>query len=1133
MILLSGHSLTAAQVVPVETMSLQLKERESTASMTPASIEGIGVDSWLKDDRDPGAGIVWRVRSIQQVYNTDTPTVQLEHVISSLKDRILFGEVTPTTITGTEGATTCTAKQAVQFILGQQSDWTLGDFDYDDVSNPYKFDGDSLFDALETVTASLDDAYWTYDMSSYPFELNIIEHSAIVGSEMRAGRNLRTISRTVDKSGMYTRFYPIGKDDLHLQSEYVEKNTGMYGVISKVETDQSLTTAAELTAWANERLNLHAQPTVTITAEGFELSRETGEPLDALTIGRVCRVPLPEFGTTIEERIVEISYQDKVNMPEVVRVTLANSRQDVTRIIADALKKSGRSSRGAARKDKEDLAWFEDTNDHVAMCAIGIIGVDAQCNPNWTRMSEFIADGEGLHAKVETQMQDVTDRVASLEISESEIRTDVAASNSQIYSYIIQTASSINTRVSNQTNRVWIQDSDPRNSGHTPKAGDIWVESTHQGTWDGAEGFDWEHDEDYDWTQIQGAKVWGWQNDKWELVSDQQQVVTMTDVEQTSEHIVQRAIKAMVNDEGNLSVYRAELMVEGDRIRSEVHEATSQIYSFILQTASQITIRVGESNMVFSGMTQPTGTSDHPLVDGDLWIKTSFQRTWSDMEELDAWIDDEDFDWSDLKGSTIYVYDAELGEFREVLDEQVLAQDTDIDETAEKISLIARSVKQVDGKVDVYRGEFQVRADRITSTLNQRIEGVGSSITQTASQIRAEVHAAQSSIYSSITQTASQIRAEVVDTTNSLSSAITQTASQIRSEVNAAKSTIYSSITQTASQIRSEVANSISGVQSSITQTASQIRSDVSAAQSTIWSSIIQSASKIALVVDGSNNIKAAQIVASINNGSSSIIISANHINLDGYVKATDITADYIKGKIASISSVSMQSLVASSIQFSVGGGLYGNPANAIMNLQLYRSGNSYQIWGSKFNGEIVKTDSFSRAVSSWDWTGGNGQVKVTAQPQNQTLGVDVRVNGDATITSNGTYTYKAQYEDDNGSYWDIGGEGTKTITVSVPASVPSDLGIYDILSQPVSSKTISPGGSIDLWAGCNVGQSGETWGSKVTITAGSYGGRTFRCTGKEQTYPGSTTYKFTFTLEGNYSFSSGNNYTFYRSSWS
>ena len=114
MILLDGHSLTAKTAVPVLQMGLHLKERESTATMLPASMDGIGFNSWLKDDRDPGAGIVWRVRSIQQVYNTNTPQVQLEHVISLLKDRIMFGEITPATITGTTGATTCTAKQAIQ-----------------------------------------------------------------------------------------------------------------------------------------------------------------------------------------------------------------------------------------------------------------------------------------------------------------------------------------------------------------------------------------------------------------------------------------------------------------------------------------------------------------------------------------------------------------------------------------------------------------------------------------------------------------------------------------------------------------------------------------------------------------------------------------------------------------------------------------------------------------------------------------------------------------------------------------------------------------------------------------------------------------------------------------------------------
>lgn len=877
MILLDGNSLTAAGVISPESMSLQLKERETTATFTTESAEGIAVGTWLKDDREPGAGIVYRVRSIQQAYNARTQTVTLEHVISVLKDRILFGEIKASTITGNPSATTCTARQAVTYILSQQSDWTLGDFDYDSVSNPYKFDGDNLFDALETVSRTLTDAWWTYDMSVYPFRLNIIQLDADVDSELRAGRNLRTISRNIDRSGMYTRFYPIGKDDLHVSGDYVEKNVSTYGVISKVETDTSLTTAAELTAWANERLEAHAQPVVTIQAEGLELSRETGENLDALTIGRICRVPLPEYGTTIQERIIEKTYNDKLREPENVRITMANSRTDLTKIIADALKKSGRGGRGAARQAKEDHAWFEDTNDHVSMTAIGIIGVDETGKPNWTRLSEFIADGEGLHAKVETQIEGATDRIATLEINEEQIRSDVAMSESQIYSTIIQTASGIHTEVVNtasglyayvdqtasyfrqtyisKTNQVWIQDTDPRNGGNTPKVGDIWVESTHQGTWDGAEGFDWEHDEDYDWLQVQGAKIWGWQNDKWELVSDQQQVVTMTDVEQTSQHIVNRAIKLLVNDDGNLSVYRAELLVEGDRIRSEVrealsdfgstveqtasairsevHAATSDLYSFIMQTASQITIRVGESNMVFSGMEKPEGTADHPLVDGDLWLESTFQRTWADMEELDAWIDDEDFDWSDLKGSKIHVYDAELGDFKEVLDEQVLAQDTDIIETSERISQVARSVKQVNGKVDVYRAEFTVKADQITSTVNQRIADVGSSITQTAQQIRSEVHASNSQIYSSITQTASQIRSQVVD--------------------------------------------SLNGVNSSITQ----------------------QADRISLVVEGTGSnakIKTASIVAGINNQEGSYIkLQADKINLSGYVTANQLNVTNAK----------------------------------------------------------------------------------------------------------------------------------------------------------------------------------------------------------------------------------------------
>ena len=169
MILLSGHSLTPARKVPLETMSLRLNERESSASMVPVYMTGIGQDSWFQDDTNPGKGIVWRVKSTNMSYSTDTPTVELEHIINTLKDRVMFGEHTAANISG---GSECTAEQAVRYILSFQSDWVLGSFGYSK-SAPYKFDGDTLFDALEKVSDSLDDPWWSFDTTKYPFVLSI------------------------------------------------------------------------------------------------------------------------------------------------------------------------------------------------------------------------------------------------------------------------------------------------------------------------------------------------------------------------------------------------------------------------------------------------------------------------------------------------------------------------------------------------------------------------------------------------------------------------------------------------------------------------------------------------------------------------------------------------------------------------------------------------------------------------------------------------------------------------------------------------------------------------------------------------------------------------------------------------
>jgi len=420
MLLLSGHSLTPARKVPFESLSLRLNERESTASMVPLSMDGIDIDSWFVDDTEPGKGIVWRVRSIQTAYATGVTTVQLEHVICSLKDRILFGSYEPSNMGGGD---TVTAEQALRFILAKQTDWTLGRCEYD-FSAPYKFDGDSLYDAIQKITATLDEPWWWLDTSVYPFVFNLVHRPASVACEMRPGRNLTAITKQIDKNGMITRFYPIGKDDLHITGEYVARNDTVYGVREKVQVDQELTTEAELIAWANEMLNKHAQPVVTITAEGLELADVTGESLDSLKLGTICRIPLTEYGTIIEERITQIEYTEKGTNREKVRFTLSNQQtdRDILRLIADEIKtgggRSGRGGRGNAKQGKEDHAWFEDTNEHVAMCAVGIIGTDADGKPNWQRLSRLEVNENGIFGEVQSVQNDV--RIAGTRISQNE-----------------------------------------------------------------------------------------------------------------------------------------------------------------------------------------------------------------------------------------------------------------------------------------------------------------------------------------------------------------------------------------------------------------------------------------------------------------------------------------------------------------------------------------------------------------------------------------------------------------------------------------------------------------------------------------------------------------------------------------
>ena len=446
---LNGHSLQEAGRFSPESMPLTLCERQSQASIAIGpEVPEIIVGDWLQDMEEPGEGIVWRVKTVEKQPLLESRTVQMEHLINTLKDELMFGEVTPKTITGNSSAVNCTAAEAIAYILGQQSIWTLGSVDsaYSAISNPYSFNGESLFAALESVTASLEDAYWEYSFDTFPFVLSIKKLDSTVDSEMRASRNIQTLRYTVDRSRMYTRFYPIGKNNLHIDGDYVSRNESLYGVISKTETDQSKATKAELLRWANERISRHCEPSVTVTIAGLELSEATGEPLDHFTINKKCRVPLPDYGTTITEKVTKLQWADKIKEKEKVTVTLANLLEDVASIINSQNAKSGGGGRAAAKNAEEDHAWFVDTTDHVAMVAEAVAGEGA--SQDWSRVAELVVDGNGIHQRVQEAQEDIVTAFSLIEQTSTAIRIEMASVVSQVHSFIEMTPEMIHAEVS-------------------------------------------------------------------------------------------------------------------------------------------------------------------------------------------------------------------------------------------------------------------------------------------------------------------------------------------------------------------------------------------------------------------------------------------------------------------------------------------------------------------------------------------------------------------------------------------------------------------------------------------------------------------------------------------------------------
>ena len=73
--------------------------------------------------------------------------------------------------------------------------------------------------------------------------------------------------------------------------------------------------------------------------------------MDKINLGRICQMVVN--GKPLNERIIGLSYPDKVKTPEIVKVTMSNKQDDIARIVAQEKKKQNKSGRAGSRQSKQ------------------------------------------------------------------------------------------------------------------------------------------------------------------------------------------------------------------------------------------------------------------------------------------------------------------------------------------------------------------------------------------------------------------------------------------------------------------------------------------------------------------------------------------------------------------------------------------------------------------------------------------------------------------------------------------------------------------------------------------------------------------------------------------------------------
>ena len=360
-------------------------------------------------------------------------------------------------------------------MIGGVKYWQLGTCED---TNPWNKDikYDNLMECLTEIAKKEEDYMFTFDQSTFPWTLNFVARDSTVLSEFRLNRNTENCVVTEDDADLCTRLYlsvtsETNDDEGHgtyinegyfTYNDTDAQNAG-FGVVCKTAgvNQEDFTSQAALEAWVAAYFGRHNRPGVQITIDGVELNKITGESIDEVHLSRICRVALPEYSCTFNERIVSVNYPDALRKPTYVRNSLANKRQtaeDAFSEIKKTANSASKSAGGAGRSAHNDATYFRRTIGDTANGLYSRIEQTA-----YYIRAEVVDVANGLYSRIEETASYIRAEVADtanglyskIEETASYIRSEVADTANGLYSKIEETASYIRSEVSDTANGLY------------------------------------------------------------------------------------------------------------------------------------------------------------------------------------------------------------------------------------------------------------------------------------------------------------------------------------------------------------------------------------------------------------------------------------------------------------------------------------------------------------------------------------------------------------------------------------------------------------------------------------------------------------------------------------------------------